>query len=222
MKRRIIFFLAILASLGAAAQLRIGGFDGVSLNRYVIDTQYQYDWRYGKTLSVYQGFSLQYDFCDWMGLRTDICPYAEKGYWKYRTGAFDKFSYDIDNRYFQVPVFAVFSFGGTRLRGHFGAGAFGAYWLFSSRHGTVEDPVDPAVSVDFSEDMVFDDTRDRRLEAGMAAVTGIGYRFPANVFVQLEGSIYHGLTSTTKDYMLISDPRYNTLTTVQVCVYYCF
>ena len=222
MKRHIVFFLAILVSAGAVAQLRIGGFDGVSLNRYIIDTQYQYDWRYGETFSVYRGFSLQYDFCDWMGLRADVCPNAQKGYWKHRTGAFDKYSYDIDNRYFQIPVFAVFSFGAERLRGHFGAGAFGAYWLYSGRYGTVEDPVDPGVTVSFNEDMVFDDRRDRRLEAGLAAVTGIGYRFSCNVLVQLETSIYYGLTSTVKDYMLLSDPRYNTFSTVQVGVYYCF
>lgn len=231
MKRNVIIAIAsLLVSLSCHAQKwRVGVTVGGDVNTYCIDKQYQYDWRYKKGSGISMGVMGQYQISDWFALRADL-NYTQKNYRQYRTGNTYAEDYTHHNSYVQLPVMGSFSFGGERLRGFLNLGVYGAYWAGSSICGTTSEAVylDGLNAPEFErpapvdQSYVFNSVRDNRAEFGAVAGVGAEYRISSHWALQAEVRMYYSLTSTTKDYMRVKNPRYNTTIAYQLGCAYCF
>ena len=129
--------------------------------------------------------------------------------------------YKYVNNYLQLPVMASFSFGGKQLRGFCNAGVYGGYWLTSGREGTDFNNSSEKV-YEFSEDIKFNSERDQRFDFGFVGGIGLEYRFCQRWAAQVEMRYYYSTVSTQKDYMRLSDPRYNSTLGVQAGLWYSF
>lgn len=226
----LIVIASLLTALNCGAQKwKMGVTIGGDNNSYCIDTQYQYDWRYKDVKGLTMGLMGQYQLNDWFGLRADF-NFTQKDYRQYRTGNAKDEDYTHHNNYLQLPVMASFSFGAERLRGFLNLGVYGAYWTDGSICGTTADitfgsPLDDhdedeVTSAPVDQDYTFNSERDNRMELGAVAGLGVEYRFNSHWSLQAEARMYYSLTSTTKDYMLKKNPRYNTTTALQLgCAY---
>lgn len=222
--KKILFSLMMLVSLTCTAQKwKMGVTMGGDINTYVIDKQYQYDWRYKNVKGMTMGLMGQYQLKEWFALRADI-NYTQKNYKQYRTGIASCENYKHYNSYVQLPLMANFSFGGKHLRGFLNLGVYGAYWTEGRISGTVTEEIfgdvldqqmyDTPVPVDQSYS--FNSVRDNRIELGVVGGAGMEYRINRHWSVETEMRMYYSLTSTTKDYMLKRNPRYNTTVALQV------
>lgn len=217
MKRTILFMALMLPTL-AFAQWRVGVNGGATYNHFTISkhymTDYQWDDRWGATLGVMG----QYDVNDWLGVRAEL-DWTQKNY------RLTRHIYDLDykyvNNYLQLPVMASFSFGGRQLRGFCNAGVYGGYWLTSGREGT-EFNSGSGRDYEFSENLKFNSERDQRLDFGLVGGAGLEYRFCRHWAAQVEMRYYYSTVSTQKDYMRLSDPRYNATLGLEAAVWYCF
>lgn len=227
--QKILFSLLLLFTMPAAwaQKWKTGVTLGGDINKYCIDTQYQYDWRYHDAKGLTVGVMGQYQFNDWFALRADI-NYTQKNYKQNRTGNSFCDNYKHHNSYVQLPLMASFSFGGERLRGFLNVGAYGAYWTGDRITGTVpewmfHDILDVAMyetPAPVDQSYRFNSVRDNRIELGAVGGVGLEYSFNDHWSLQAEMRLYYALTSTTKDYMLKKNPRFNTTTALQLgCAY---
>ena len=218
MKRLITFIALVLPSL-AFAQWRVGVNGGATHNHTTISkhymTDYQWDDRWGVTLGVMG----QYDVNDWLGVRAEL-DWTQKNY-RLTRQIFSVLDYKYVNNYLQLPVMASFSFGGKQLRGFCNAGVYGGYWLTSGREGTDFNNSSEKV-YEFSEDIKFNSERDQRFDFGFVGGIGLEYRFCQRWAAQVEMRYYYSTVSTQKDYMRLSDPRYNSTLGVQAGLWYSF
>lgn len=231
--KKIIFSLMLLASQICAAQTwKMGVTVGGDINDYSIDTQYQYDWRYHDAKGLTVGVICQYQLNEWFALRTDI-NYTQKNYRQNRTGKAFCENYKHHNSYVQLPLMASFSFGGERLRGFLNLGAYGAYWAGGSITGTTTEEIMYDILDEEKYDMSnipapvdqsypFNSVRDNRIEFGTVGGVGMEYSINDHWAVQGEIRMYYALTSTTKDYMIVRNPRFNTTTAIQLGCAFCF
>lgn len=229
MKKYLLTYLAImLVTLPSNAQhWSVGVTAGGDINTYSIDTEYQYDWRYKDVGGITLGIMGQYQMNDWFALRADF-NYTQKNYRQHRTGKVSMEDYTHHNSYLQLPLMASFSFGTERIRGFLNLGVYGAYWTGGNISGTTTDVTfgdildesDLESAVSFDMPYVFNSTRDNRLELGTVGGIGAEYRFNDHWAIQAELRMYYSLSSTTKDYMRIKNPRYNTTIACQLgCAY---
>ena len=218
--------LALAAMAPAKAQWRVGLTAGYSRNTLSMDTGYAYDLRYEARDGFTVGIPVQYDFCDWFGLRADL-TFVQKGHKMLRTDELNAIYTDTRNNYLQLPVMANFSFGGKRVRGFLNAGGYIGSWLSSHRNGVTrrfftEEAGDenglivPENRYEFDEKAPFDSRRDNRFEAGLVGGVGVSYRVMPRIELQAEGRCYYALTDMQKDYMKFRVPRYNTTFVLQV------
>ena len=218
MKKLLTLVALVLPSL-AFAQWRVGVNGGATHNHTTISkhymTDYQWDDRWGVTLGVMG----QYDVNDWLGVRAEL-DWTQKNYRLTRQILSD-LDYKYVNNYLQLPVMASFSFGGKQLRGFCNAGIYGGYWLTSGREGTDFNNSSEKV-YEFSEDIKFNSERDQRLDFGFVGGIGLEYRFCQRWAAQVEMRYYYSTVSTQKDYMRLSDPRYNSTLGVQAGLWYSF
>lgn len=228
--KKLLLSLMLLASLNCGAQKwKMGVTVGGDINTYDIDTQYQYDWRYHDVKGITLGLMGQYQMNEWFALRADI-NYTQKNFKQNRTGNAFCENYTHHNAYLQLPLMASFSFGGERLRGFLNLGVYGAYWASGNITGTVTQQIMPDIlnfpmydiPAPVDQDYPFNSVRDNRLEMGTVGGLGAEYRLCDHWAVQAELRMYYSLTSTTKDYMLKRNPRYNTTTALQIGCAYCF
>ena len=218
-KRFLLMTMALLTAIVAHAQWRVGATTGGDYNFYSMNKQYMTDLEVQGDLGLTAGVSGQYNFYDWLGVRVDL-NYTQKNYQLHRT-MLDKFEYFYRNDYLQLPMMAAFSFGGKRLRGVCNLGFYTGCWFNSHREGTDFNSFSERY-VDFNEDVEFNRDRDQLFDAGLLAGAGLEYRMGKNWAIQFEARYYHGLTSTTKQYMRVKDYRYNSTLAFQVGVYYVF
>lgn len=221
------------ALLPVAAQWRIGITGGATYNNYSLDNHYMSDWhikgawgkfafkRYEFLVSTL-GVMGQYDFNDWLGIRTDI-NWSMKNHRQYRT--MFKTDYEELNSYIQLPIMASFSFGGQKLRGFLNTGIYGGYWLSSYDYGTQMYPM-TQIEISGTIKNEFDQDRDQRFDYGLVGGVGVEWRFH---YLQkdwawqvVEARLYYSTSSTQKDYMRIKDPRYNTTFAIQSGLCYFF
>ncbi len=218
-KRRLMLAFALITTLFANAQWRVGLTAGADYNVFSIDKQYMADVVYKGRWGVSFGLTGQYNFTDWFGVRADlnlmqknhhVCRANMEGYdMKYR------------NTYLMLPVMASFSFGGERLRGFCNLGVYGGYWTRSYRSGQdFNSFTDKFYEV--KGKVAFDSDRDKRWDCGLAGGLGLEYRISNHWATQLEVRYYYSTTSTTKQYMRIKDYRYNSTTTIQLGGSYIF
>ena len=218
MKRLITFIALVLPSL-AFAQWRVGVNGGATYNHSTISKHYMTDYQWKDRWGVTLGVMGQYDVNDWLGVRAEL-DWAQKNY-RLTRQIFSVLDYKYVNNYLQLPVMASFSFGGKQLRGFCNAGVYGGYWLTSGREGTDFNNSSEKV-YEFSEDIKFNSERDQRFDFGFVGGIGLEYRFCQRWAAQVEMRYYYSTVSTQKDYMRLSDPRYNSTLGVQAGLWYSF
>ena len=218
MKRLITFIALVLPSL-AFAQWRVGVNGGATYNHSTISKHYMTDYQWKDRWGVTLGFMGQYDVNDWLGVRAEL-DWTQKNY-RLTRQILSNLDYKYVNNYLQLPVMASFSFGGKQLRGFCNAGVYGGYWLTSGREGTDFNNSSEKV-YEFSENIEFNDERDQRFDFGFVGGIGLEYRFCQRWAAQVEMRYYYSTVSTQKDYMRLSDPRYNSTLGLQAGLWYSF
>ncbi len=218
MKRLITFIALVLPSL-AFAQWRVGVNGGATYNHSTISKHYMTDYQWKDRWGVTLGVMGQYDVNDWLGVRAEL-DWTQKNY-RLTRQILSNLDYKYVNNYLQLPVMASFSFGGKQLRGFCNAGVYGGYWLTSGREGTDFNNSSEKV-YEFSENIEFNDERDQRFDFGFVGGIGLEYRFCQRWAAQVEMRYYYSTVSTQKDYMRLSDPRYNSTLGVQAGLWYSF
>lgn len=218
MKRLITFIALVLPSL-AFAQWRVGVNGGATYNHSTISKHYMTDFQWKDRWGVTLGVMGQYDVNDWLGVRAEL-DWTQKNYRLTRQILSD-LDYKYVNNYLQLPVMASFSFGGKQLRGFCNAGVYGGYWLTSGREGT-DFNNSSEKAYEFSENIEFNSERDQRFDFGFVGGIGLEYRFCQRWAAQVEMRYYYSTVSTQKDYMRLSDPRYNSTLGVQAGLWYSF
>ena len=218
MKKLITFIALVLPSL-AFAQWRVGVNGGATYNHSTISKHYMTDYQWKDRWGVTLGVMGQYDINDWLGVRAEL-DWTQKNY-RLTRQILSNLDYKYVNNYLQLPVMASFSFGGKQLRGFCNAGVYGGYWLTSGREGTDFNNSSEKV-YEFSEDIKFNSERDQRFDFGFVGGIGLEYRFCQRWAAQVEMRYYYSTVSTQKDYMRLSDPRYNSTLGVQAGLWYSF
>lgn len=218
MKRLITFIALVLPSL-AFAQWRVGVNGGATYNHSTISKHYMTDYQWKDRWGVTLGVMGQYDVNDWLGVRAEL-DWTQKNY-RLTRQILSNLDYKYVNNYLQLPVMASFSFGSEQLRGFCNAGVYGGYWLTSGREGTDFNNSSEKV-YEFSENIEFNDERDQRFDFGFVGGIGLEYRFCQRWAAQVEMRYYYSTVSTQKDYMRLSDPRYNSTLGVQAGLWYSF
>ena len=216
-----LLVLATVCVLPVAAQWRVGFQAGYTHNSLTTESGYFYDRRYVALGGFTAGVPVQYVFNDWLAVQAEV-SYVQKNYGMRRSGFYDALREDRTNHYLSVPLFARFSFGGTKLRGFLDAGFYAGGWLSSRREGTtfamfsapeddVENPFDVGdnnILYTYDEKYAFDSRRDNRFEGGALVGVGLEYRFTPVWAVVAECRYHHSLSDMQKDYMKDRVPRY--------------
>lgn len=212
--------IALMTAMTAQAQWRVGVTGGADYNVYRMDQQYMTDFkvdgRWGTTLGVMG----QYDVNEWLGVRAEL-NWTQKNY-RHSRVVYSTVDHKYTNDYLQLPLMASFSFGGERLRGFCNLGVYGGYWLNSHIKGSDYNSFVDDGSYTIDEKVKFNDQRDQRWDCGFVGGIGVEYRFAEHWAAQAEARYYYSTTSTTKQYMRVSDYRYHSTTALQLGINYLF
>ena len=158
-KRRLLLAFALMTTLFADAQWRVGVTAGADYNVFSIDKQYMTDVLFDGRWGVTYGVTGQYNFTDWFGVRADF-NLTQKNYRMHRANI-EEVDLKYRNTYLQLPVMASFSFGGKKLRGFCNLGVYGGYWVHSYRSGKDINSF-TGQSFDIKGKVEFDSDRDKR------------------------------------------------------------
>lgn len=218
-KRRLLLVFALMTTLFANAQWRVGVTAGADYNVFSIDKQYMTDVLFDGRWGVTCGVTGQYNFTDWFGVRADF-NMTQKNYRMHRA-IFEGIDLKYRNTYLQLPVMASFSFGGETLRGFCNLGVYGGYWARSYRYGQDINSFTGRY-YDVKEKVAFNSDRDKRWDCGLVGGVGLEYQFAEHWAAQVEVRYYYSTTSTTKQYMKNKDYRYNSTTAIQIGASYIF
>lgn len=210
----------LLTAVSTFAQWRIGVSAGASYNWYAIEKHYMTDFRYQGLWDATAALSGQYDINSWLGVRAEL-EYLQKDHRFYRTEGYSETNYRTINSYLQLPILAVFRYGGDRLKGFTHLGGYVGYWVAGFLDGTLLNPSDKK-AVTLHEPYTFIAEKDCRFDAGLSAGTGLEYTFHPHWTAQLEVRLNYGLVSTVKDYMAIKDYRYNSTASLRLGIQYNF
>ncbi len=204
----------------ASAQWRVGLTAGAADNTLDIDTQFQYDWRYDSRTGVNIGLTGQYDFNDWLGVRTELL-FQQRGYTMRRTESYvSDYSLHYRDNYIVLPVMGSFSFGGNTLRGFLNAGVFGGYWLNSHCKGLSQEPEEESEAI--NTEVKLHPQHDQRLDFGYAGGLGVEWRISEHWAARMEARYYYSVVSKKKQYQEARDYQYNSTLTVGLGVAYIF
>lgn len=170
------------------------------------------------------GIPLEYKLNPWMSVSSDP-NLSQKNYQLARTGFFQGVYENFTNSYIQLPIYAHFTFGESKVKGFLNLGGYSAYWKSSRVKGTeanILNPVDTAYSTSnpssilgeqkgysYREKYEFNKTRDRRFEFGWLLGIGLSYDLNRKYKFFLEGRLVQSLSDQQKKYMINQVPRYN-------------
>lgn len=227
MKETIIKLAAAIAMvftpLAAMAQWKAGIEGGVVRNTLLVSKCYDYDRHYSGATNGIIGVPVRYDFRDWFGLQAEV-SYLAKNYSMYRSDIYEGNYYDYTNSYINIPIYARFSFGGSKVRGYVLAGCFLGAWVDSYVEGNQMSyfQTDGLSYSDyhFDEKVPFDSRRDNRFDAGLSGAIGVEYQFAKRFSVFAEGRYLYSLTDMQKEYMLKQPTKHNSTFAFQVGVMY--
>lgn len=210
----------VVTPMLAMAQWKIGVEGGVVRNTLLVSKSYDYDRHYTGGTNGIIGVPVRYDFRDWFGLQAEI-SYLAKDYSMYRSGIFGGNYYNYTNSYINIPIYARFSFGGTKLRGYLLAGGFIGAWLDSYVEGNQMRYFDasdssPYDNYHFDEKVPFDSRRDNRFDAGVSGAIGVEYQFAKRFSVFAEGRYLYSLTDMQKNYMMRQPSKHNSTFAFQI------
>lgn len=232
MKRIYIFlFTALLVCTGIKAQWSVGLMAGYDYNFYSYEKEFAYDYRYGDKEGFELTIPVQYNFCDWLGVRADL-SYVQKGHTMHRTGVYKGQYTDTRDHYMHLPLMLSFSFGGRKVRGWFNPGGYIGYWMASYWEGVtqmVNGPngeyyisQDETMAYHFSEKVKFMDQRDNRLDAGLTGVIGVGWRFMPQLELRVEGVCWYSLVNRESGSSGNIAPRYDSTLAARIGLAYSF
>lgn len=213
-----------------SSRLRHFGFGltaGQDRNYHVVDMSYMSDMEYTKYEEGYSiGGQITYRPVRWFSLRIEAVL-LQKNYRMDHVKQLQSvryYTYTLtENRYVNVPLTLALHMGKTVRVSLFG-GVYGGYWLTSHRSGeslSLSSRVygDEEVNA-FDEDVVFDERRDNREDAGFVWGAGVS----AMLFRQLELGAdvrwYYGVYDIQKEYQRGLNPRYNTTMVMQAGLTY--
>lgn len=224
---------ALAAALSSSAQSmdricswRVGVLGGATFNNLNLNNQYAYDYRYHDRAGATAGVWAQRDFFDWLGVRAEL-NWTQKNYRVTRSYPITSFAEtNRRNDYLQLPVMASLSFGSERWRAMLNLGIYGGWWAASHWSGTgyaiTPSPDDPEAdsSYPFDSKADFDSRRDRRGDFGLLGGVGVQWQFRLRWQLGAELRCYYSLVSSSKRYMDISVPAYNTTGALQLSLAY--
>ena len=223
MKAKItkVIAIAIMAfsALPCMAQWKVGVEGGVVHNTVLASKCYDYDRHYRGNTGVIIGVPVRYDFQDWFGLQAEV-SYLAKNYTMYRSDTYMGNFYDYTNSYLNIPIYARFSFGGSKVRGYLLAGGFLGAWFesyvegYQMRYFETEGLIYSGYY--FDEKVSFDSRRDNRFDAGVSGAIGVEYQFAKRFSVFAEGRYLYSLTDMQKKYMLKQPTKHNSTFAFQI------
>lgn len=227
MKETIIKLAAVtamvLTPVLAMAQWKVGIEGGVVHNTLLVSKCYDYDRHYSGATNGIIGIPVRYDFRDWFGFQAEV-SYMAKDYSMYRSEIYEGNSYNYTNSYLNIPIYARFSFGGTKVRGYVLAGGFLGAWVDSYVEGNqmtyFQTDGESYSNYHFDEKVHFDSRRDNRFDSGLSGAIGIEYQFAKRFSVFAEGRYLYSLTDMQKNYMINRPSKHNNTFAFQVGVMY--
>lgn len=201
--------------------IHIGG--GFGNNTHVVDMLYARDMRFHPLSGKSAMMGMQWHPKGWVSLVGEVA-YVQKNYMMYREGyKVNNVQTKTMNDYLSVPIMAQFSIGGN-FRAFANMGGYCGYWLKSHRSGftmSMNNIIYGETTADsFDEDVVFDETKDNRFDAGLCYGLGLAATIAKKVDLSFEARCYYGLTDIQKQYMTFLNPRYNTTWMFQFAVGY--
>lgn len=213
----------VLTPMLATAQWKVGIEGGVVHNTLLVSKCYDYDRHYSGATNWVIGVPVRYDFRDWFGLQAEV-SYLAKDYSMYRSEIYEGNYYNYTNSFINIPIYARFSFGGSKVRGYVLAGGFIGAWLDSYVEGNqmsyFQTDGFSYSSYHFDEKVPFDSRRDNRFDAGLSGAIGVEYQFAKRFSVFVEGRYLYSLTDMQKEYMLKQPTKHNSTFAFQVGVMY--
>lgn len=221
MKRCLIITLLLFTLIPLHAEWSIGVTGGATYNSLSGSPQYAYDLRSSAAWGWNAGIAGQYTFNQWLGAGAELL-YITKNHSQHRGPLFSKdWGFTERNGYLQLPVMAKFSFGPAWLHGFLNAGMAFGWWTSRYRTGhelslSPDETSEFSSPVKYSQRIPFDSRRDRRFDVSPFAGIGIGWSPIQNWEIQAEARLYYGVTSITKRYQGLKDPRYNTTTSLAI------
>lgn len=210
-----VFFIVLTTNLNA--QLGIGLKGGVDFNSITRSNAGRIDESYHGKKGLDYGLIVRYQVNDWFAMRANVEMLSRSHSMKRNLNFVNEIYTDTKNNYLTLPVMADFTFGGTKLRGHFLMGGFVGYWLSSNRSGKA---IGMSVDVmDFDEKMEFNQEHNR-IAAGLVGGPGLSYDISKSIALELDAILYYDLTSYMKINDLLVDPRYNNTLSLTLGVIY--
>lgn len=223
MRRSLILLVTLFTLMPLHARWSAGITGGATYNSLSGSPQYAYDLRSSSAWGWNVGVAGQYTFNQWLGVRAELL-YMTKCHSQHRGPMFgEEWGFTERDGYLQLPMMASFTFGPERLHGILNAGVAFGWWASRHRSGyelslTPSENSELDVPVKYSQNIPFDSRRDRRIDVSPFAGIGIGWSPVQDWEIQAEARLYYGVTSVTKTYQGLKNPRYNTTATLGVTV----
>ncbi|WP_343561681.1 porin family protein [Sphingobacterium sp.] len=231
----VLWLTFVFASTYAQSKFEIGISGGYTHNVLTTTDGYRVFTNLKGRSGFQLGIPVRYNINEWFAVQAEP-SYIQKNYKLQRNDFFEGVFHKVRNGYFQLPLIAHFSFGGSRLRGFMNAGGFAAYWGSSQVKGATASVFDNPPDLDdmaqlhsiyqirgkyeYDEKYSFDKRRDKRLEFGLIGGMGIEYKILERYKLVAEGRYNYGLSDNQKDYMLNQISRYNNTLGIQIGVLY--
>lgn len=214
----------LLCSLEGRSQLFVGVEGGPNMNYLTTSNASEPFTNYQGMRGWNIGIPVGYQFFNWLAVYASP-TYIQKNYDIVRTGFFTGVYQKNYNTYLQLPLTLRFSFGGKTLRGFVDLGGYAAYWQGSRQKGveanilnevdTAYETVNPASILgenypySYNQKYTFDNTKDDRMEFGLAGGMGISYELQGIYTFFVEGHYYRAMTGREKHYETSQAPGYN-------------
>ena len=203
----IVLLLLSVNFFQVSAQWKVGVMAGYTRNELSTSSGYFYDRDY----QTYGGFTIgvpvRYEFKDWFALQADL-SYVQKNYRMTRGDIYENIYNNTFNGFIELPVYAKFSFGGSKLKGFLNLGAYSGVWVASRVKGEIFNFSENSM-YKYNESVSFDSRRDNRFDGGLLIGIGLQYSITEKLEVFAEGRYYYGLTDLQRNYMEKLMPRYN-------------
>lgn len=184
--RRTVFAICLLivGMTDVSAQWRAGIYGGAGWTERSLHGVYDYVRSRSMVTGGTLGITGQYNFTDWLGVRTDIVLQQRNFNDTY---SILLYRFNHRNTYADVPVMANFSMGGGKLRGYANVGGYAGFWM--------NHKVESHIGTESGSESGFS-LADRRFDAGLAGGIGLSYRLYRNLEADAECMVYYGLTDS--------------------------
>lgn len=210
-----MLFIALVTDVNA--QLGIGLKGGLDFNSVTRSNSGRIDETYHSKNGLDYGLVLSYQINEWFAMRANVEMLSRSHTMKRNLNAVKGIYTDYNNQYLTVPVMADFTFGGTKVRGHFIMGGYVSYWMSANVSGNTFDIYDDIIP--FDEKMEFNEYHNR-VVAGVVAGPGLSCDLSDNITLELDALLYYDLMSYMKISKVSPDPRYNNTASLTLGVIY--